>query len=48
MLTLKLNETLSSSMTLDKAISLSAPLPFIIGIVKMIVHVTQGCTRTIT
>lgn len=48
LLTLKLNQTLSSSMTLNKAISLSARLSFIIGIVKTIVTVTQGCIRTIT
>lgn len=47
LLMLKLNQTLSS-MTLNKAISLSAPLSFIIGIVKTIVTVTQGCIRTIT
>lgn len=47
LLMLKLNQTLSS-MTLNKAISLSAPLSFITGIVKTIVTVTQGCIRTIT
>lgn len=38
--TLKLSQTLSSSLTLNEVVSLSVPLFFLIGIVKSIVPVT--------